>query len=132
VKIYSQRFTQGKAVRTCEKCSLVFIYVQGTSSYATYIPIFFCSNPRKIVAPWNLFATLSSTMDGSCIYCHCDRSNCTPTMTISWTPVPSSYCFFMFRFSLVVVSTLFWMSSHYFNVGCQMLHSCRVAEGLFP
>jgi hypothetical protein len=38
-------------------------------------------------------------MEGTCIYCSCDRSTCTPTVTVSWNPLPSSYFSFMCRFS---------------------------------
>jgi hypothetical protein len=46
------------------------------------------------VAPWILFATIGGIMDGKCIYCS-DRSAGTPTLTVSWTPLPSFYWFFM-------------------------------------
>jgi hypothetical protein len=37
------------------------------------------------------------------LYCSSDRSACTPTMTVAWTPLPSSYCFFHEEFYLLSV-----------------------------
>jgi hypothetical protein len=37
-------------------------------------------------------------MDGKCIYCS-DRSAGAPTLTVSWTLLPSFYWFFMCSFS---------------------------------
>jgi hypothetical protein len=51
------------------------------------------------VAPWILFATLGGITDGTCIHRSSDRSTCTPIVTVSWTPLPSVYCFSMFSFS---------------------------------
>jgi hypothetical protein len=64
------------------------------------------------VAPWILYATLGGILDGKCIYCS-DLSACNPTPTVSWTPLPSFYWVSCVVLVLVVVSTLFWMSSHY-------------------
>jgi hypothetical protein len=51
-----------------------------------------CSAMDFICDPWGI-------MDGKCIYCS-DRSAGTPTLTVSWTPLPSFYWFFMCSFSL--------------------------------
>jgi hypothetical protein len=71
-------------------------------------------------------------MDGTCIYCSCDRSTCTPTVTVSWTPFPSSYFFAMCSSSFSCCQYLVLDVIPLFNVDCHMLHSCRVSEGLFP
>jgi hypothetical protein len=71
-------------------------------------------------------------MDGTCIYCSSDRSPCTPTVTVSWTPLRSSYCFFMCSFSFSCFQYLVLDVIPLFNVDCHRLHSCRVAEGLVP
>jgi hypothetical protein len=70
-------------------------------------------------------------MDGTCIYCSSDRSTCTPTVTVSWTPLPSSYCFFMCSFSFSCCQYLVLDVIPLFDVDCHMLHSGRIAEGLF-
>jgi hypothetical protein len=89
----------------------------------------------SIVAPWILFATLGGIKDGKCIHCS-DRSASAPTLTVSWTPLPSFYGFFMSSFSfsccrccwqylvLDVIPLII--------VDCHRLRSGRVTEGLFP
>jgi hypothetical protein len=69
-------------------------------------------------------------MDGKCIYCS-DRSAGTPTLTVSWTPIPSSYWFFMGSFSFSCCQYLVLDVIPLFNVDYHRLRSCRVAEGLF-
>jgi hypothetical protein len=83
------------------------------------------------VAPWILFATLGGIMDGKCIYCS-DRSAGAPTITVSWTLLPSFYLFFMRSFSSSCCQYLVLDVIPLFNANCHRLRSGRVAEGLFP
>jgi hypothetical protein len=84
-----------------------------------------------IVAPWILFATLGGITDGKCICCS-DRSAGTPTLTVSWTPRPSFYWFFMCSISFSDCQYLVLDVIPLFNVDCHRLRSGRVTEGLFP
>jgi hypothetical protein len=83
-----------------------------------------CSAMDFICDPWGI-------MDGKCIYCS-DRSAGTPTLTVSWTPIPSFYWFFMCRFSFSCCQYLVLDGIPLFNGDCHRLRSGRVAEGLFP
>jgi hypothetical protein len=91
----------------------------------------FASLRAHAVAPWILFATLGVIMDGKCIYCS-DRSAGTPTLTVSWTPLPSSCWVFMRSFSFSCCQYLVLDVIPLFNVDCHRLRSGRVTEGLFP
>jgi hypothetical protein len=84
------------------------------------------------VASWILFATLGGTMQGTCIHCSSDCSTCTHTLTVSWTPLSSSYCFFMCNSSFSCCQYLVLDVIPLFNVDCYKLHSGRAEEGLFP
>jgi Integrase zinc binding domain len=79
-----------------------------------------------LVAPWILFATLWGNMDGKCIYCS-DRSAGAPTLTVSWTLLPSFYWFFVCSFSFSCCQYLVLDVIPLFNVDCHRLRSGRVA-----
>jgi hypothetical protein len=98
---------------------------------SVWLPYFLNMEDMEAVAPWILFATLGGITDGKCICCS-DRSAGTPTLTVSWTPRPSFYWFFMCSISFSDCQYLVLDVIPLFNVDCHRLRSGRVTEGLFP
>jgi hypothetical protein len=83
------------------------------------------------VAPSILVATLGGIMDGKYNYCS-DRSAGTPTLTVSWTPLPSFFWFLIGSFSYSCCQYLVLDVIPLFNVDYRRLRSGRIAEGHFP
>jgi hypothetical protein len=68
-----------------------------------------------ICDPWGI-------LDGKCIY-RSDRSAGAPTLTVSWTLLPSFYWFFMCSFSFSCCQYLVLDVIPLFNVDCHRFRS---------